>query len=71
MTDGQAEEKLDEAMQRRIAEMQLRQKYLRRMERELGGLVALKFTEIDHSIDLVTEIPFSESIPFIGEDRGN
>lgn len=68
MTDAQAEEILDEAMQRRIAEMQLRQKYLRRMERELGGLISLRFAEIDHYIDIVTEKPFSESIPFIGED---
>lgn len=71
MNDGQAEEILDEAMQRRIAEIQLRQKYLRRMEREVGGLIALKFAEIDHYIDIVTEKPFSESIPFIGEDWDN
>lgn len=68
MTDAQAEEILDEAMQRRIAEMQLRQKYLRRLERELGGLISIRFAEIDHYIDIVTEKPFSESIPFIGED---
>ena len=68
MKDNQAEEILDEAMQRRIAEMQLRQKYLRKMEREVGGMIALKFAEIDHYIDVVTEKPFLESIPFIGGD---
>lgn len=71
MTDAQAEEVLDESMERRAAEITLRQKYLRRMEREVGGLIALKFVEIDHYIDIVTEKPFSESIPFIGEGWDN
>jgi len=68
MTDEIAEKLLDDARSRRAAEVQLKTKYLRRMERELGGMIALKFAEIDHYIDLVSEKPFSESLPFIGED---
>lgn len=68
ITDEQAEEILDAVMERRVAETALRLKHLRRMERELGGLISLKFAEIDHYVDLVTEKAFSESIPFIGED---
>lgn len=68
MTDEQAEEILDELMKRRLAEISLRQKYLKRMEKDLGGLISMKFAEIDHYVDIVTEKPFSESIPFIGED---
>lgn len=68
MTDQMAEELLDDVRARRAAEVQLKTKYLRRMEREVGGVIALKFAEIDHYIDLVSEKPFSESLPFIGED---
>lgn len=68
MTDEQAEELLDEFRDRRAAEVALKTKYLRRMEREVGGLIALKYAEIDHYIDIISEKPFSESLPFIGED---
>lgn len=68
MTDAQAEEIVDEARSIRSSEVNLKTKYVRRMEREVGGLVALKFLEIDKYIEYVVGKEFSESFPFIGED---
>jgi hypothetical protein len=68
MTDELAEELIDEARSIRSSEVALKTKYVRKMERELGGIIALQFLEIDKYIEYVVGKEFSETLPFIGED---
>jgi NurA-like 5'-3' nuclease len=65
LTEEMAKDLADRALKIDEADLKLRKKYFKKVEKELGSITAAKFLQIENQIKLLIDLQIAQSLPLI------
>lgn len=67
ITDEQADKIMTQAFKNQELRLDLRNKYYKKIKKELGGIVAARFAQVDKQISDLIEVQIAAELPLIGK----